>query len=152
MKKENSELIILHTNDDGPHSAGLMSIRKILQHFGRVITIVPHQEMSGSSHSLTFTRPLRLKEIEKDLYILNGTPADCSYVGMFHLLKNTPPAVIVSGLNNGYNMGEDVFYSGTVAGAMEGYFHGKKGIALSAQSFKNIQAISKHFQILFPKI
>lgn len=152
MKKESFENIILHTNDDGPHSDGLTVTREILSHFGRVITIVPHQEMSGSSHALTFTKPLRLKELKKDFYILNGTPADCSYVGMFHLLKNNPPNIVVSGFNNGFNMGEDVFYSGTVAGAMEGFFHGIKGISLSTSGFENLDLISKHFPSLFEKI
>jgi len=152
LKKKNSNLIILHTNDDGPHSEGLMEVRKLLKNFGRVVTIVPHQEMSGSSHSLTFTKPLRLKEIEKDLFILNGTPADCTYVGMFHILKKTPPSIVVSGLNNGYNMGEDVFYSGTVAGAMEGYFHGKTGIAISSSGFSSLKSILEHFKMLFEKI
>ncbi len=152
MKRGNSKLTILHTNDDGPYSDGLIAIRKVLQKFGRVITVVPHQEMSGSSHSLTFTRPLRLREIEKDFYILNGTPADCSYVGMFHILKDNLPSIIVSGLNNGFNMGEDVFYSGTVAGAMEGFFHGKKGVAVSAKGFENLRAITSHFEKLFEKV
>jgi 5'-nucleotidase len=152
LKKENSNLIILHTNDDGPYSDGLIAIRKVLQKFARVVTIVPHQEMSGSSHSLTFTRPLRLKEIEKDFYILNGTPADCAYVGMFHILKNNSPNIVVSGLNNGYNMGEDVFYSGTVAGAMEGFFHGKKGVAVSVKGFDNLNSVVSHFEKLFEKI
>lgn len=152
MKNGNFNNLILHTNDDGPYSDGLISTRKILSKFGRVVTIVPHQEMSGSSHSLTFTKPLRIKEVEKDFFILNGTPADCAYVGMFHILKNQNVDFVVSGLNNGYNMGEDVFYSGTVAGAMEGYFHGKKGIALSVKGFDNLEIFENHFEKFFIKI
>ncbi len=140
------------TNDDGPFSKGARELGKTLASFGRVVTVVPHQEMSGSSHALTLNRPLQLKEIEPDFYIVDGTPADCAYLGLFHILKGNRPDLVISGINNGYNMGEDVIYSGTVAGAMEGFFHGISGVALSAKSFRNLSAILDHFVSFFPKI
>ncbi len=140
------------TNDDGPFSGGVRELGKILSRFGRVVTVVPHQEMSGSSHSLTLSRPLQLREIEPDFYIVNGTPADCTYLGLFHILKENRPDLVISGINNGYNMGEDVIYSGTVAGAMEGSFHGIPAVALSAKNFQNLPVILKHFSDFLPRV
>ncbi len=151
MSKSGNRLFLL-TNDDGPFSEGVQELGRTLRQFGRVVTVVPHQEMSGSSHALTLNRPLQLKEIESDFYIVNGTPADCAYLGLFHILKESRPDVVVSGVNKGYNMGEDVIYSGTVAGAMEGFFHGISGVALSAKNFQNLGAILDHFSSLFPQI
>ena len=140
------------TNDDGPFSMGMRKLGEVLANFGRVVTVVPHQEMSGSSHGLTLNRPLQLKETEPDFFIVDGTPADCAYLGLFHILKETRPDLVVSGINEGYNMGEDVIYSGTVAGAMEGCLHGISGVALSAKSFRNLPAILDHFFALLPQI
>jgi 5'-nucleotidase len=151
LSKSGNRLFIL-TNDDGPFSEGVQKLGETLRRFGRVVTVVPHQEMSGSSHALTLNRPLQLKEIEPDFYIVDGTPADCAYLGLFHILKESRPDVVVSGVNKGYNMGEDVIYSGTVAGAMEGFFHGISGVALSAKNLQNLGAILDHFSNLFPRI
>ncbi|NOY22532.1 MAG: 5'/3'-nucleotidase SurE [Acidobacteria bacterium] len=151
MIKSGTKLFLL-TNDDGPFSEGVRELGKTLAPFGRVVTVVPHQEMSGSSHALTLNRPLQLKEIEPDFYIVDGTPADCAYLGLFHILKESRPDLVVSGVNKGYNMGEDVIYSGTVAGAMEGCFHGISGVALSAKSFRNLSAVLDHFSALLLKI
>lgn len=140
------------TNDDGPFSMGVRNLREELGNSGRVVTVVPHQEMSGSSHALTLNRPLQLKEIEPDFFVVDGTPADCVYLGLFHILKESRPDLVVSGVNKGYNMGEDVIYSGTVAGAMEGCFHGIPGVALSGNSFLNLPAILDHFSTLLPRI
>ncbi len=144
MSESTAKPLILQTNDDGPFTRGLRAVREFLQGHGRVITVVPLQEMSGSSHALTLNRPLRIKEIEPDFYAVDGTPADSCYMGLFHLLQEEKPDLIVSGLNNGYNMGEDVVYSGTVAGAMEGYFHGISGVALSAKDFSNLEQVCEH--------
>ncbi len=151
MNKSKNRTFLL-TNDDGPFSEGLKKLKESLRPFGRVITVVPHQEMSGSSHALTLNRPLHLKEIEPDFFVVNGTPADCTYLGLFHILKDYRPDLVLSGINLGYNMGEDVIYSGTVAGAMEGMFHGINAVALSAKTFRNLPAILKHFSNLLPYI
>lgn len=151
MSKSGNRVFLL-TNDDGPFSEGVQELGRTLRQFGRVVTVVPHQEMSGSSHALTLNRPLRLKEIEPDFYIVNGTPADCTYLGLFHILKTNRPNLVVSGVNNGYNMGEDVIYSGTVAGAMEGFFHGIPAVALSAKGFQSLGTILDHFSTMLPQI
>ncbi|NOZ13932.1 MAG: 5'/3'-nucleotidase SurE [Acidobacteria bacterium] len=149
MNKSKNRTFLL-TNDDGPFSEGVKELGKSLRPFGRVITVVPHQEMSGSSHALTLNRPLHLKETQPDFFVVNGTPADCTYLGLFHILKDCRPDLVLSGINLGYNMGEDVIYSGTVAGAMEGMFHGITGIALSAKTFRNLSAILNYFSTLLP--
>ncbi|RLE24282.1 MAG: 5'/3'-nucleotidase SurE [Acidobacteria bacterium] len=151
MSKSKNKVFLL-TNDDGPFSEGVRKLGETLRQFGRVVTVVPHQEMSGSSHALTLNRPLQLKEIEPDFFIVNGTPADCTYLGLFHILKEKRPDLVLSGINNGYNMGEDVIYSGTVAGAMEGAFHGISGVALSARTFRNLPAILEHVSVLLAQI
>ena len=151
MSKSGNRLFLL-TNDDGPFSMGVRKLGEILAPFGRVVTVVPHQEMSGFSHALTLNRPLHLKEIEPDFFIVDGTPADCAYLGLFHILKEQRPNLVLSGVNNGYNMGEDVIYSGTVGAAMEAFFHGVPAVALSAKTFRNLPAILKHFSELLPEI
>lgn len=152
MSTSTTEPLFVLTNDDGPYTEGLRMVRGLLEKFGRVLTVVPNQEMSGSSHALTLNRPLQVTEVEPDFYVVSGTPADCTYMALFHLLKERKPDLIVSGLNNGYNMGEDVIYSGTVAGAMEGYFHGVSGIALSARNFRNIDQVHDHVRAIFPRV
>ena len=149
---QTSRPLIIQTNDDGPFTEGLRAVREVLQRHGRVVTVVPLQEMSGSSHALTLGRPLRIKEIEPDIYAVDGTPADSCYLGLFHLFKDEKPDLIVSGLNNGYNMGEDVIYSGTVAGAMEGYFHGISGVALSARDFSNLDDVCRHVDAFISRV
>ena len=121
---------ILLTNDDGVASPALDQLRRVLSPFGRVITIAPDRNQSASSQSLTLHRPLRIQELAEDRYSVDGTPTDCVLVA-FHGQLGDPPDLVVSGINHGPNMGEDVFYSGTVAAAIEGVLQGVPGIAAS---------------------
>jgi 5'-nucleotidase len=122
---------ILVTNDDGIHSAGIIALADALGAIGEVIVVAPAHEMSAASHSLTLTRPLRIEQIDARHYSVDGTPTDCITLAMNHLLKSDPPAIVVSGINKGGNLGEDITYSGTVAGALEAAIYGLPGIAVS---------------------
>jgi len=122
---------ILVTNDDGIHSAGIIALAEALKALGDVIVVAPAHEMSAASHSLTLTRPLRIEQIDEFHFAVDGTPTDCITLAMNHLLKNDPPAIVVSGINKGGNLGEDITYSGTVAGALEASIYGLPGIAVS---------------------
>ncbi len=121
---------ILLTNDDGVSSPALEQLRKHLGAFGHVTTIAPDRNQSATSQSLTLHRPLRIHALEPDVYSVDGTPTDCVLIG-FHGRLVEPPDFVVSGINHGPNMGEDVFYSGTVAAAIEGVLQGVPAIAAS---------------------
>ncbi len=108
---------ILVTNDDGIHSAGIIALAEALEALGEVVVVAPAHEMSAASHSLTLTRPLRIERIDQHHFSVD--------------LKDDPPAIVVSGINKGGNLGEDVSYSGTVAGALEASIYGLPGIAVS---------------------
>jgi 5'-nucleotidase len=123
--------LILVTNDDGVHSEGIISLSDALQSLGEVMVVAPAHEMSAASHSLTLTRPLRLDRIDDRHYAVDGTPTDCVTLAMNHLLRGKPPDLVVSGINKGGNLGEDLSYSGTVAGALEAAIYGLPGIAVS---------------------
>ncbi len=122
---------ILVTNDDGIHSAGIIALARALESLGEVVVVAPAHEMSAASHSLTLTRPLRIDRIDDHHFAVDGTPTDCVTLAMNHLLKNDLPAIVISGINKGGNLGEDVAYSGTVAGALEASIYGLPGIAVS---------------------
>jgi 5'-nucleotidase len=122
---------ILVTNDDGIHSAGIIALADALATVGEVIVVAPAHEMSAASHSLTLTRPLRIERIDDSHFSVDGTPTDCITLAMNHLLKDSLPALVVSGINKGGNLGEDITYSGTVAGALEAAIYGLPGIAVS---------------------
>ena len=121
---------ILVTNDDGIGSPALAQLRRVLQPFGKVTVIAPDRNQSAMSQALTLHRPLRLHPVGEDTYSLDGTPTDCVLFA-FHGQLTTRPDLVVSGINHGPNMGEDVFYSGTVAAAIEGVLQGVPGIAAS---------------------
>ncbi|MFY9557464.1 MAG: 5'/3'-nucleotidase SurE [Blastocatellia bacterium] len=122
---------ILVTNDDGIHSAGIIALAEALRAVGEVWVVAPAHEMSAASHSLTLTRPLRIEKIDDYHFSVDGTPTDCVTLAMNHLLKDGLPDIVVSGINKGGNLGEDVSYSGTVAGALEASIYGLPGIAVS---------------------
>jgi 5'-nucleotidase len=130
-------VLILLTNDDGIHSAGLQALAAHLQSYGRVVVVAPDRERSAIGHALTLHAPLRAEEIRKDHWAVSGTPTDAVSLAIGGLLKEKPDLVI-SGINKGGNMGDDLTYSGTVAAAMEATLMGVPAIAisLSAQSFK----------------
>jgi 5'-nucleotidase len=123
---------ILVTNDDGIHSPGLAVAEKIARAISDDVWVVaPENEQSGASHSLTLTSPLRLRRIEERRFAVSGTPTDCVMMACLHILKAQPPTLILSGINWGSNLADDVTYSGTIAGAMEGCALGIPSIALS---------------------
>lgn len=125
---------ILLTNDDGYEAKGLLSLRSVLQEIEdvEVIVVAPANEKSACGHSLTLVRPLRFVSVDDDFYKLeDGTPSDCVYLSLSALFANKKPDLLVSGINRGSNMGEDITYSGTAAGAMEGVLHDIPSIAIS---------------------
>ncbi|MBI3654305.1 MAG: 5'/3'-nucleotidase SurE [Acidobacteria bacterium] len=122
---------ILVTNDDGIHSPGLKLLAKALQKIGEVVVVAPAHEMSAASRSLTLTRPLRIDVVDKNQYAVDGTPADCITLAMNKILSGNLPDIVFSGINKGGNLGDDVTYSGTVAGALEGSMYGLPGVAIS---------------------
>ena len=126
-------LNILVTNDDGIHSEGIISLAGAMSKLGSVYVVAPDRERSAAGHSLTLHHPLRLEEISKNRYALDGTPTDCVNLAVNGLLDFRPD-VVVSGINKGANMGDDITYSGTVAAAMEGTLLGIPSVAVSLDS------------------
>ncbi|ACZ11237.1 5'/3'-nucleotidase SurE [Sulfurospirillum deleyianum] len=124
---------ILITNDDGFESAGLHALARALRPLGHVTIVAPSSEKSACGHSLTLTRPLRFISLEDDFFKLDdGTPTDCIYLSLNALFEGSnKPDLIVSGINKGSNLGEDITYSGTASAAMEGALHGIPSIAIS---------------------
>jgi len=123
---------ILITNDDGINATGLKVLQEIASKMSQDVWVVaPETNQSGAAHSLTLQEPLRCSKIAPRIYAVRGTPTDCVIMGVRHILKDEPPALVLSGVNHGSNLAEDVTYSGTVAGAMEGTFLGIPSIALS---------------------
>jgi 5'-nucleotidase len=129
---------ILVTNDDGIHAPGLLVGEKIARTLSDDVWIfAPENEQSGASHSLSLTVPLRLRRIAERRFAVSGTPTDCVMMGCLNVLKGQPPDLILSGVNWGSNLADDVTYSGTVAGAMEGCALGIPSIALSQEPAEN---------------
>lgn len=127
-----SNIRILLSNDDGVHAPGLKSLEKIAREISDDIWVVaPEAEQSGAAHSVTLTRPLRLRKISTRRYAVDGTPTDCMVLSILTLLKDRKPALMLSGINHGSNLGEDITYSGTVAAAMEATLLGVPAIAFS---------------------
>ena len=123
---------ILVTNDDGVHSDGIHALAAALARLGEVIIVAPHIEASAIGHALTLRRPLRMEPLRDGVYEVDGTPTDCVNVAVTQLYP-APPDLVVSGINKGYNLGDDITYSGTVAGAMEGALLGIPSLAISAE-------------------
>ena len=126
---------ILLSNDDGYFAPGLAALAAALAGLGEVVVVAPEQNRSGASNSLTLDRPLMLKQAANGFHFVNGTPTDCVHLAVTGML-DTLPDIIVSGINNGANMGDDTIYSGTVAAATEGYLLGIPSIAISLTSFE----------------
>jgi len=123
-------LRILVTNDDGFRSAGIHALAGALRELGEVTIVAPTTEASAIGHALTLRRPLRLEMIDPRVYAVDGTPTDCVNVAIAHVF-NALPDLVVSGINKGWNLGDDVTYSGTVAGALEGALLGVPSIGVS---------------------
>jgi len=122
--------LILLTNDDGVHSSGIDALARALSSVGEVFVVAPDREMSACSHGLTIKNPLRAERLGPNRFSVDGTPADCVSVGLLRLVPRRP-ALVVSGINRGANLGDDIFYSGTVGGAREAVFQGIPAIAMS---------------------
>jgi 5'-nucleotidase len=139
---------ILVTNDDGIQAAGLHALADAVRTLGDVTIIAPDREQSATSHSLTLHRPLRINRLRDGVLSVDGTPTDCVLLGVHGFLKRRP-GLVISGINHGPNMGEDVSYSGTVSAATEGTFLGIPSIAVSLanwspQDFEPAKAIVRH--------
>jgi 5'-nucleotidase len=123
-------LRILVSNDDGYRSAGIRALSAAISEFGEIIIVAPEMNRSGASNSLTLDGPLRVVEAEEGVFFVNGTPTDCVHLAITGLM-DPDPDMVVSGINDGANLGDDVLYSGTVAAAMEGRCLGLPAIAFS---------------------
>lgn len=123
---------ILVTNDDGVQSPGIHALAAALRPLGDVTIVAPVAESSAIGHALTLARPLRLEKVSAGIFTVDGTPTDCVNIAITTVLRGKPD-LVVSGINKGYNLGDDVTYSGTVAGALEGCLLGVPSIAVSLQ-------------------
>lgn len=124
-------MLILISNDDGIHAAGINALAEEMSRIARVIVVAPDREQSATSHALTMYRPLRVNKVSKDRYAVDGTPSDCVTLAIGRLLGKRRPDLILSGINHGPNLGDDVMYSGTVAAAFEGHVNNIPSIAVS---------------------
>jgi len=123
---------ILLTNDDGYHSEGIIALENVLSEIGDVYVVAPASEMSGASHSLTLSKPLRIRQIDARHWTVDGTPTDCVTLALNRILPpEMRPHICASGINHGPNLGDDATYSGTVAGALEATILGVPGLAFS---------------------
>ena len=139
--------VILVTNDDGIHAPGLVALAGALDELGEVWTVAPDREQSAVGHALTLHRPLRVERLGERKFSVNGTPSDCVNLGVLGLLPE-PPVLVVSGINHGSNLGDDVTYSGTVSAAMEGTLLGVPSMAVSqaevdAEGFGSAGAVAR---------
>jgi 5'-nucleotidase len=123
---------ILLSNDDGVDAPGLQALWTSLEDLGALTVVAPYREQSAASHGFTMHKPLRMSEPRPRWFAVNGTPADCVYMGVHHVLDERP-ALVVSGINRGTNIGDDIHYSGTVAAAMEAALVGIPSIAVSLE-------------------
>ena len=123
---------ILVTNDDGLRSEGIHALARTLARLGDVTIVAPHLEASAIGHALTLRRPLRVQQLGGEVYEVDGTPTDCVNIAIAKILDGRPD-LVASGINRGYNLGDDVTYSGTVAGALEGALLGIPSIAVSLE-------------------
>lgn len=124
---------ILVTNDDGAYSEGIKLLAAALRELGEVVVVAPDREQSATGHSLTLHRPLRMQKLAEGSYAVDGTPTDCVNLAVLWLMKDSPPDVVVSGINFGLNLGDDVTYSGTVSATFEGSLLGIPSLAFSQE-------------------
>ncbi len=144
---------ILLSNDDGYHAAGLAALAHRVGELADIVIVAPDRNQSGSSHSLTLDNPLRVGRTEAGVYFVNGTPTDCVHLAITGLLDDEPD-MVVSGVNHGANLGDDVLYSGTVAAAIEGRFLGLPAIAVSLVSddIENLDSAARAVAWLLQKL
>ena len=123
---------ILVTNDDGINAPGLVSLYEVARALSKDVWVVaPETNQSGAAHSLSLSKPLRAREVSEGKWAVDGTPTDCVLFGVRHLMGENPPTLVLSGVNRGTNLADDVTYSGTIAAAMEGCLLGIRSIAMS---------------------
>lgn len=131
-RQDNDELRILITNDDGIHAPGIALLESIAGDFSDDVWVVaPDQERSGAGHSVSLSHPIRMRQLDERHFQIAGTPTDCVLMAVFEIMQDRRPTVVLSGINSGANLAEDVSYSGTIAAAMEGTLLGMRSIALS---------------------
>ena len=134
---------ILLTNDDGIYSEGIQILKRQLDNIAEVTVIAPDRERSTIGHAMTLRKPLRIKQVKVNGdswgYSVNGTPTDCIIIGLLEIMKNEKPDLIVSGINRGPNLGDDIIYSGTVSAAMEGAMRNIPSLALSIAAYENFK-------------
>ncbi len=129
---------ILLTNDDGYHADGILALEEGLREIGDVYVVAPQTEMSGASHSLTLSRPLRIRQLDERHWTVDGTPTDCVTLALNQILSaDTHPHICCSGINHGANLGDDATYSGTIAGALEATILGVPGLAFSLAAYRD---------------
>ena len=128
---------ILVTNDDGVFSEGIKLLAAALEPLAEVTVVAPDREQSAMGHALTLQRPLRMRQLEERVYSVDGTPTDCVSLAVSWLMKDTPPDLVVSGINFGLNLGDDVTYSGTVSATFEGTLMGIPSVAFSQEVAKS---------------
>ena len=136
---------ILISNDDGYRAAGIKALREGLKGLGDLTVVAPDRNRSGASNSLTLELPLRVGQAEADVYYVEGTPTDCVHLAVSGLFPFEPD-MVVSGVNDGSNLGDDVLYSGTVAAATEGRFLGKAAVAVSLHTDGLRGDVARHFE------
>ncbi len=136
-----NRLKILLTNDDGVNADGLLYLQEELQKLGSVIVVAPHSQKSASSHSISLNQSFQIAELDENRFALKGTPADCVMFAIKKMME-TPPDIVVSGINCGPNLGDDIIYSGTVAGAREGSLNGILSFAFSLVSGNDDDTLS----------
>lgn len=124
---------ILVTNDDGIDAPGLRALAQALKALGEIWVVAPEKPQNAVGRCMTLHKPLRLREEKRGWYAVNGTPADCVTLTLAHLLRDAQPKLVVSGINNGWNLGDDVTNSGTVSGALEGMLYGIPSMAVSLE-------------------
>ncbi|MBF0566609.1 MAG: 5'/3'-nucleotidase SurE [Nitrospirae bacterium] len=144
--------LILVTNDDGVGSDGLMALYEAMKEIADTVVVAPDRERSATSHSLTMHRPLKVVEVQRNVYTVNGTPTDCVAIGLEKILRRTP-ALLASGINRGGNLGDDITYSGTVSAAIEGTLMGVPSFAISVAGeggyiFKTAAAFAKKIAMI----
>ena len=134
----------LVSNDDGVNATGIKALSETLKQLGEVTIYAPNRDRSGASNSLTLSSPLRINKVEENRFSVSGTPTDCVHMALTGLM-NEKPDMVVSGINNAANLGDDVLYSGTVAAAIEGRFLGLPAIAISLATDHN-KSNTRHFE------
>ncbi len=124
--------LILLSNDDGVRAPGIRALAEALKDLGDVLVAAPDRERSAASHAISLDHPLRVDQIEPNVFSIDGTPVDCVYLALHYLVPRKPD-LCLSGINNGFNLGSDVFYSGTVGAALEAALRGVPAMALSLE-------------------